>query len=45
MPKGLKNSMIFLSIGHVHGSLCKHLGIDSSTDLDYQYSFGTRIYS
>ena len=24
----------FLSIGHAHGDLCKHLGIDSSTDLD-----------
>ena len=22
----------FLSIRHVHGGLCKHLGIDSSTD-------------
>ena len=25
---------IFLSIRHAHGDLCKHLGIDSSTDLD-----------
>ena len=24
----------FLSIQYVHGDLCKHLGIDSSTDLD-----------
>ena len=24
----------FLSIRHSHGDLCKHLGIDSSTDLD-----------
>ena len=24
----------FLSIWHAHGNLCKHLGIDSSTDLD-----------
>ena len=28
----------FLSIRHAHGDLCKHLGIDSSTDLDDQYS-------
>ena len=28
----------FLSIGHAHGDLCKHLGIDSSTDLDDRYS-------
>ena len=27
-----------LSIWHVHGDLCKHLGIDSSTDLDDRYS-------
>ena len=25
----------FLSIGHAHGDLCKHLGIDSSTDDRY----------
>ena len=25
----------FLSIRHAHGELCKHLGIDSSTDLDF----------
>ena len=37
MPKGLKNKII-LSILHAHGDLCKHLGIDSSTDLDDQYS-------
>ena len=24
----------FLSIRHAYGDLCKHLGIDSSTDLD-----------
>ena len=24
----------FFSIRHAHGDLCKHLGIDSSTDLD-----------
>ena len=34
MPKGLS----FLSIRHAHGDLCKHLGIDSSTDLDDRYS-------
>ena len=28
----------FLSIRHAHGDLCKHLGIDSSTDLDDRYS-------
>ena len=28
----------FLSIGHAHGDLCKHLGIDLSTDLDDRYS-------
>ena len=28
----------FLSIQHLDGDLCKHLGIDSSTDLDDQYS-------
>ena len=28
----------FLSIWHSHGDLCKHLGIDSSTDLDDRYS-------
>ena len=27
-----------LSIRHAHGDLCKHLGIDSSTDLDDLYS-------
>ena len=31
MPKGLYTSII-LSIQYVHGDLCKHLGIDSSTD-------------
>ena len=28
----------FLSIWHAHVDLCKHLGIDSSTDLDDRYS-------
>ena len=28
----------FLCIQYVHGDLCKHLGIDSSTDLDDRYS-------
>ena len=28
----------FLSIRHAHGDLCKHLGIDSSTDLGDRYS-------
>ena len=28
----------FLSIRHAHGNLCKHLGIDSSTDLDDRFS-------
>ena len=28
----------FLSIQYVHGDLCKHLGIDSSTDLNDRYS-------
>ena len=27
-----------LSIGYAHGDLCKHLGIDSITDLDDRYS-------
>ena len=27
----------FLSIRHAHGDLCKHFGIDSSTDLDDRY--------
>ena len=30
MSKGLQTSII-LSIQYVHGDLCKHLGIDSST--------------
>ena len=29
---------LFLSIRHVHGDSCKHLRIDSSTDLDDWYS-------
>ena len=37
MPKGLRLQS-FLSIQYVHGDLCKHLGIDSSTDLDDRYS-------
>ena len=28
----------FLSIRFAHGDLCKHLGIDSSTDLNDRYS-------
>ena len=28
----------FLSIRHAHGDLCKHFGIDLSTDLDDRYS-------
>ena len=28
----------FLSIWHAHGDLCKHLGIDSSTDHPDRYS-------
>ena len=28
----------FLSIRHAHGNSCKHLGIDSSTNLDHRYS-------
>ena len=28
----------FLSTRHAHDDLCKHLGIDSSTDLDGRYS-------
>ena len=28
----------FLGIWHAHGDLCKHLGIDSSTDLNDRYS-------
>ena len=37
MPKVLYN-WISLSIRHAHGDLCKHLGTDSSTDLDDRYS-------
>ena len=29
---------LFLSIRHAYGDLCKHLGIDSSTDLNDRYS-------
>ena len=28
----------YLSIRHAHGDLCKHLGIDLSTDLNDRYS-------
>ena len=35
----------FLSSRHAHGDLCKHLGIDSSTDPDDWYSICTGIYS
>ena len=28
----------YLGIRHAHRDLCKHLGIDSSTDLDDRYS-------
>ena len=37
MPKGLKTS-IMLSIQYVHGDLCKHSGIDSSTNHPDRYS-------
>ena len=33
MPKDFRLQS-FLSIQYVHGDLCKHLGIDSSTDQD-----------
>ena len=32
----------FLSIRHAHGDLCKHLGIDSSTDLDFLNAYINR---
>ena len=32
------NKEIILSIRHAHGDLYKHLGIDSSTDLNDRYS-------
>ena len=39
MPKGLNNRLqSFLSIQYLHGDLCKHLGIDSSTDHPDWYS-------
>ena len=38
MPKGLYIIISFLSIRHAHGDLCKHLGKDSSTNLDDRYS-------
>ena len=37
MPKDYRTTS-FLSIRRAHGDLCKHLGIDSSTDLDDRYS-------
>ena len=37
MPKDYRIRS-FLSIWHAHSDLCKHLGIDSSTDLDDRYS-------
>ena len=37
MPKDYR-SRPFLSIQYVHGDLCKHLGIDSSTDHADRYS-------
>ena len=38
MPKGLYIIRSFLSIWHAHGDLCKHLGIDLSTDQPDRYS-------
>ena len=43
--KGTMEFNIFLSIQYVHGDLCKHLGIDLSTDLIPIIRNGTRIYS
>ena len=37
MPKDYRIRS-FLSILHAHGDLCKHLGIDSSTDHADRYS-------
>ena len=37
MPKDFRIRS-FLSIQHVHGDLCKHLGIDTSTDLHDRHS-------
>ena len=34
----------FLSIQYVHGDLCKHIGIDSSTDLDAHTEYLKMIY-
>ena len=31
-------SILSIRHAHHHGGLCKHLGIDSSTDLDDRYS-------
>ena len=36
--KGTINFNHFLSIQYVHGDLCKHLAIDSSTDHPDRYS-------
>ena len=44
MQKGLKTSIILI-IHHVHVDLCKHLGIDSSTDWIPIIRIGTQIYS
>ena len=33
----IEKHAICLSVRHAHGDLCKHLGIDSSTDLDDRY--------
>ena len=38
MPKGLYRLQSFLSIQYVLGDLCKHLGMDSSTDHPDRYS-------
>ena len=36
--KGTIDFIHFLSIQNVHGDLCKHVGIDSSTDHPDRYS-------
>ena len=40
----LKDYRILLSIKHAHGDLCKHLGKDSSTDLDRYSNFFLNAY-
>ena len=35
---GVNTCQSFLSIQYVHGDLCKHLGIDSSTEHPDRYS-------